>query len=395
MNEQYSKTVDLHESRAYLLAWSRVRGVGPGGISRLRRHFGTLGEAWRAGPRELRASGLRPDAVSEALKTREKFHIEDEVVSLERKGIGWTTLVDEDYPELLKKIANPPLVLYWRGENALWPQFALAIVGTRKASRDGIQIARELSGAIADAGCTIVSGLAQGIDAAAHEAALDSHGGTAAVLGSGVEEIYPARNRNLAERIMERGMMISEFAPKVKPSPGNFPYRNRIISGLSLGVLVVEAPSRSGALNTAQHAAEQGREVFAVPQHIYSQSGHGCNDLLADGAYIARNAIDVLSVLRSNTMVGLRPQTHQKTTNEADREHEGLVSSTPAQSLSKTEESILAQLGSSSQHVDEISQGTGLPIAAVSSALTLLEIKGLVELVGAMQYRRLDGRSGR
>ena len=193
-------------------------------------------------------------------------------------------------------------MLYWRGAVARWPEFALAIVGTRKASRDGRQAARELAAAIGDAGYTVVSGLAQGIDAAAHEGALGTRGGTLAVLGSGLEEIYPQRNRALAEQIMEQGMLVSEFAPRVKPTPGNFPYRNRVISGLSLGVLVAEAPTRSGALNTAEHAGSQGRDVFAVPQQIFSQSGRGCNDLLADGAYIARHAEDVLSVLRGNTI---------------------------------------------------------------------------------------------
>ena len=395
VNENAKNAAGFDESRMYLLAWSRVRGVGPGSVSRLRRHFGALTEAWRADQRELRASGLRPDAVSETLKTREKLHIEEEVASLARRGIGWTTLADSDYPELLKKIANPPLVLYWRGVEARWPEFALAIVGTRKASRDGLQAARELAGAIADAGYTIISGLAQGIDAAVHEAALETRGSTLAVLGSGVEEIYPARNRGLAERIMERGMIISEFAPKVKPTPGNFPHRNRIISGLSLGVLVAEAPSRSGALNTAQHAADQGREVFAVPQHIHSQSGKGCNDLLADGACIARHAEDVLSVLRGNTMVGERFRSAPKIATDRDEATMEMAPSAPPLLLSENEATVLAQLGAASQHVDDIAQGSGLPIATVSSALTLLEIKGLVELVGAMQYRQLDGRGGR
>ncbi len=380
---------DMTRARADLLAWSRVRGIGPGGISRLRRHFGSLQDAWQAPEAELQASGLRKPAVQEALKARQRLHIEDEISQLERRQIGWLTILDPEYPPLLKNIANPPLVLYWQGERARWPDFALAIVGTRKASRDGLQAAREFAGTIADQGYTIVSGLAQGIDATAHEAALTSRGGTIAVLGSGVEEIYPKRNRPLAERIQDNGMVISEFAPKVKPVPGNFPYRNRIISGLSLGVLVVEAPARSGALNTAQHAAEQGRDVFAVPQNIYAQAGRGCNDLLADGALIARNAQDVLHVMRGNPWLRTaRPTQREEDARSALRQDEAMPTM-PPQTLSENERSILERLSNATQHVDEIAQQSSLPATTVSSTLTLLEIKGLVELVGAMQYRKL------
>ena len=377
-----------------MLAWSRVRGIGPGSISRLRRHFGTLKEAWLAEPGELRASGLRQSAIQETLKARKSLHIEDEIASLERKQIGWITILDTEYPVLLKKIANPPLVLYWKGKLPCWPEFALAIVGTRKASRDGLQIAGKFASTIADMGYTIISGLAQGIDAAAHEAALGSRGGTTAVLGSGLEEIYPSRNRHLAERVTDSGMVISEFAPKVKPSPGNFPYRNRIISGLSLGVLVIEAPSRSGALNTVKHATEQGREVFAVPHSIYFQMGQGCNDLLADGACIARNANDVLNVLRGNplTMVGNQNITEEISANSEKPDEN--IDTIPPQLFSETEETILHQMESTPQHVDEIAENTGLDTAAVSSTLTLLEIKGQVELVGAMLYRKVSGLGG-
>lgn len=351
-------------------------------------------EAWLAEPGELRASGLRQSAIQETLKARKSLHIEEEIASLERKQIGWITIMDTEYPVLLKKIANPPLVLYWKGKRPCWPEFALAIVGTRKASRDGLQIAGEFASTIADMGYTIISGLAQGIDAAAHEAALSSRGGTTAVLGSGLEEIYPSRNRHLAERVTDSGMVISEFAPKVKPSPGNFPYRNRIISGLSLGVLVIEAPSRSGALNTVKHATEQGREVFAVPHSIYSQMGQGCNDLLADGACIARNANDVLNVLRGNplTMVGNQNITEEISANSEKPDEN--IDTIPPQLFSETEETILHQMETTPQHVDEIAENTGLDTAAVSSTLTLLEIKGQVELVGAMLYRKVSGLGG-
>lgn len=384
------RSEELNRARAYLLAWSRVRGIGPGSISRLRRHFGSLQDAWRAPEDDLQASGLRKAAIQEALKARQHLHIEGEISQLERRQIGWITLLDPEYPPLLKNIANPPLVLYWRGNRAHWPDFALAIVGTRKASRDGLQTAREFAGAIADQGYTIVSGLAQGIDAAAHEAALASRGGTIAVLGSGLEEIYPKRNQHLAERIRDGGMVISEFAPKVKPVPGNFPYRNRIISGLSIGVLVAEAPARSGALNTAQHAAEQGRDVFAVPQSIYAQAGQGCNDLLADGALIARNAQDVLHVLRRNPMERMAEPILNVSDVAVELQQDEAMSAMPLPSLSKNEQSILEQMSGSALHVDEIAQHTSMPATMVSSTLTLLEIKGLVGLVGAMQYRKLS-----
>ncbi len=380
--------------RPYWLAWSRVRGVGPQGVARLRRHFTSLEVAWRADERELRASGLRPAACAEMLRVRGQLHLEREQESLAEKHIHWCTLAEDGYPALLKNIEAPPLVLYWRGQ-ADWPEFALAVVGTRKASRYGLEATKELVTAIGDAGYTIISGLAEGIDTAAHQAALGTRGGTLAVLGNGLEEIYPPRNAKLAERIVEEeGLLVSEFAPSVKPIAQNFPHRNRIISGLSLGVLVMEAPARSGALITAERAAAQSRHVFAIPHSIHAANGAGCNDLLTmPDTFLVRSAEDVLGVLGGQELArsAQRPRAPLALKQEKESAPPETPQSPPVD-LSEMERAVLDGLGSESAHIDELVQSSGLPVATVSSLLTLLEIKGQVELVAAMQYRKLSGR---
>jgi DNA processing protein len=266
-------------------------------------------------------------------------------------------------------ISDPPPVLYVRGELRPEDDWAVAVVGTRDASAYGREAARRLASDLARSGVTIVSGLARGIDAEAHRAALDAGGRTIAVLGCGLDIVYPWDNRLLAQDIAGRGALISEYALGTKPEASNFPPRNRIISGLALGVVVVEAGEHSGALITADFAADQGRDVFAVPGSIFLRGSRGTNRLIRDGAQPVLSAEDVIEAL-SMTAVPQHVEAQMLFPTDA------------------TEAALLQQLSDEPVHVDEVGRATGLAIATVSSTLALMELKGLVRQVGGMNYVR-------
>ncbi|HEX2618858.1 MAG TPA: DNA-processing protein DprA, partial [Phototrophicaceae bacterium] len=279
------------------------------------------------------------------------------------------TLEHDIYPPLLKTLPDAPPLLYVIGELLLEDHRALAVVGTRKSTRYGHDAAFDLSGKLAAQGVTIVSGLAPGIDAAAHEGALRAKGRTVAVLGSGIDIIYPREHLELARRIARQGALISEFPIGTPPEGRNFPRRNRVISGLAFGVMVVEAPQDSGALITANIAAEQGRDVFAVPASIYNPMGTGTNRLIQDGAKLVMGIDDILD--------------------EVNLAHENSLTRTTAERIAPTdavELALMNYLGSDPVHIDELVRLSGLPIATVSSTLTMLELKGLAQMVGHMQY---------
>ncbi len=267
----------------------------------------------------------------------------------------------------LRQIDQPPPVLYTIGELTPQDEWAVAIVGTRKATHYGQQAAEETAAFLAQNGVTVVSGLARGIDSIAHRAALDAGGRTIAVLGSGVDRIYPAENRNLAQTMSSRGAVISDYPLGTPPEAGNFPPRNRIIAGLSIAVVVVEAGERSGASITANYALEQGREVFAVPGNIYSPQSKGTNRLIRNGAHPLLAPEDLLEVLNL-TMV---------------TEHQKARIVLPANAV---EAAIFEALGHEPIHVDQIGQQAKLPIEQVSAALTMMELKGMVRQVGGMRY---------
>jgi len=258
-------------------------------------------------------------------------------------------------------------VLYALGELTPQDDWAVAIVGTRRITHYGQQAAQEIAGFLAQNGVTVISGLARGIDSIAHRAALDAGGRTIAVLGSGVDQIYPAENRGLASEMTAAGAIISDYALGTPPEAGNFPPRNRIIAGLSIAVVVVEAGERSGARITANFAVEQGREVFAVPGSIYSPQSKGTNRLIRDGAHPLLAPEDLLEVLNL-TMV---------------TEHQKARVVLPANAV---EAAIFEVLGHEPVHVDQIGQTANLPIEQISAALTLMELKGMVRQVGGMRY---------
>jgi DNA processing protein len=282
---------------------------------------------------------------------------------------------DPAYPQLLSVIPDPPSLLWVDGDPLLLGRPQLAVVGSRRASPGGRETARRLAGALAACGLVITSGLATGIDAAAHCGALDAATPTLAVFGCGIDHIYPAAHRSLAARIREQGALVSEFGPGVRPQAWFFPRRNRIISGLALGTLVVEAASTSGSLVTAKHALDQGREVFAVPGSILNPLSRGCHQLLRDGAVLTETPADVLAELRGFTPI-VRGRSEPSSAEKA----------LPA--LSPRERAVLASCDFSPLGLDAIVEECGLTASEVSSILTALEMKGVVSAVPGGAYVR-------
>jgi len=354
------------------VAFNRIPGVGPVKMQRLHEHFGALARAWTAGRADLAAAGLDARALDAILSARPRLSPQREVDLLDRRGVRAITLADEAYPARLREIYAAPAVLYLRGELLPADELAVAVVGTRRATMYGREAAETLVGGLVAGRVTVVSGLARGIDTAAHRAALAAGGRTIAVLGSGVDVIYPAENKRLAEDICRQGAVISEYPLGTKPDAANFPPRNRVISGLSLGVLVVEAGQTSGALITADFALEQNREVLAVPGPIFARSSQGTNRLIQQGAKLVLSAQDILDELN----LGSAPQQLEM------RELLGEGGANP------TEAALLAVLTREPQHIDEVCRQCALPVAEVSSTLAMLELKGAVRQLGGMHYVR-------
>ncbi|MGD9119023.1 MAG: DNA-processing protein DprA [Dehalococcoidia bacterium] len=351
----------------YWVGFSRVPRIGRVKLSRLESQFGSMEEAWRATPDELSRSNLDKGSVKAIVDWRPKISLDEEMEKLERQGIKAFTFHDKGYPARLREIYDYPPILYVKGSLLPQDEWCLAVVGTRQATVYGRQAAEEIAADLARNKITIVSGLARGIDSIAHRSALEAGGRTIAVFGCGLDVIYPAENASLAERIADNGALISEFPLGTEPRRENFPLRNRIMSGLSLGVLVVEAGDSSGAMITARLALEQNREVFAVPGSILSPSSRGTNNLIQEGAKLIRDYTDILEELN------LRAVAHQIEVKEI----------IPA---SDTESLLLKQLSAEPVHIDEVCRASGLPIATVSSTLAMMELKGMVRQVGTMSY---------
>ena len=356
----------------YWLALNRVRGIGPARFRLLLEGFGSARGAWEATPADWRSAGLDTRSVTALEKQRRGIEPEAEVERLIKLRVGALRTIDPAYPRLLQEIPLPPPVLYVRGALAPQDEWALAIVGTRRATPYGRQMTEKLAGELARQNITIVSGLARGIDTVAHHAALEAGGRTLAVLGCGPDLVYPPENAKLAARIVEQGAMLTEFPPGTQPEAGNFPARNRLISGLSLGVLVTEAPEASGALITTRFAAEQGRDVFAVPGNVTSRASVGANRLIQDGATMTLEVGDILSELNLH----LAPQ---------QMEMLELRETLPENA---SEARLLALLDASDdpQHIDDLCRASGMPVAEVSGTLVMLELKGLARLAGPMTY---------
>ena len=341
----------------------------------MEEHFGTLGKAWGSGLTELRAAGLDGRSAHSIASRKLAIDPDAELAELAANGVHALTWHDDAYPARLKEIYDAPPVLFIRGELTPDDERSVAVVGTRRTTAYGRESAYQLTHDIARAGVTIVSGLARGIDSVAHRAALEAGQRTIAVLGSGVDVIYPREHASLAAEIIRGGALISEFPLGTRPNAQNFPRRNRIISGMTLGTVVVEASETSGALLTANHAIEQDREVFAVPGNIFSPSSGGTNRLIKDSAAkLVRDYTDVLEELNLSSvgqqleMAALFPQ-------------------------NESEAQILRSVTYDPIHIDEIIRSSGLDIPTVSSVLAMMELKGMVRQVGSMNYMRLKEAS--
>ena len=356
---------------AYWVAFSRVFGIGPARFKLLLDYFHEdVTAAWKADGKDLAQAGLDAKTIDGFLKQRAASNPQQELEKLQRLRVRVITLRDNDYPPLLKEIINAPPVLYVAGTlKREEDKFALGLVGTRKVSSYGRQVTEQFARELAEGKVTVVSGLAHGIDTIAHTVALDAGGRTIAVLASGLDTVYPPENLGLARRIVEsgQGALITEFPLGVKPDSRNFPARNRIISGLSLGILVTEAPKQSGALITANFAAEQGRDVFAIPNGIFSPGSVGVNKLIQDGAHLVTNVQDILMVLN---LFMLPQQIEMQTALPNNLE----------------ESTLLALLSHDPLHVDELIRASGLPAMTVTATLMMMELKGMIRQFGGMQY---------
>jgi DNA processing protein len=357
----------VEDTRPYYVGFNFVKGIGAARMRILLDYFGDVRSAWEASPESLKAAGLGPKVLETFQKVRLGISLEQVMENLTAQGVKVLTWEDTEYPRRLQDAPQPPPVLYVRGEILPEDEWAIALVGTRRATSYGRQVAEEAASNLAARGVTIVSGLARGIDGIAHQAALKAGGRTIAVLGSGIDNIYPPEHVRLAEQISARGAVVTDYAPGTPPDANNFPPRNRIISGLGRAVIVVEASRSSGALITAAFAAEQGREVFAVPGNIYAPQSLGANLLIQQGARPYLSYQDVLTTLD----LGRVPE---------QRSARAVL---PADAL---EAQLYGLLGNEPLHVDELGSQTNLPIEKISATLVMMELKGLVRQVGGMQY---------
>lgn len=357
----------MSDPRQYWVAFSLVKGIGSVRFQAILDFFGDPQIAWGAPPQALREAGLSENIVENLVQVRSSNELDSVWERLEGKNISVKILTDEDYPGRLKEIDSPPPVLYLRGEPTPDDEWAVAVVGTRRLTAYGRQIAEDIAGTLARNGITVVSGMARGVDSISHQAALNAGGRTIAVLGSGLDRIYPPENRRLSEQICANGALISDYPPGTPPEASNFPPRNRLISGLSLAVVVVEAGQTSGALITASFAADQGRDVFAVPGNITSPASKGTNRLIRDGAQPLLNPEEVLETLELTKVA----------------EHRTARVVLPADAV---EAQLLETLSREPLHIDEISSRTEIPIEKVSATLALMELKGIIHQVGGMNY---------
>jgi len=349
------------------VGFSLIPGIGRVKFTQLENYFGTLEVAWQAAPADLKHSGLDNSSIHAITSWRPKISLVAEMEKLDRYEVKALTCHDPDYPSRLKEIYDYPPLLYVRGSLLPEDEWCLAVVGTRRATVYGRQVTEEIVADLARSKITIVSGLAKGIDSVAHNSALEAGGRSIAVFACGLDIVYPSENANLARSIIQQGALISEYPLGTRPRAENFPRRNRIMSGLSLGVLIIEAGETSGAMITARLALEQNREVFAVPGSILSPASKGTNHLIQEGAKLVRDYTDILEELN---LMAVAHQIEMK---------EVLPSS-------DTESLLLKQLRAEPTHIDEVCRSSGLPISTVSSTLAMMELKGLVKQVGTMNY---------
>lgn len=371
-----------------------AHGLGPLTIARLIEHFGSPVDAADASARELiHVEGIGQARARAVRKALDEVDLDAERRAIERHGVTLIAFDDPAYPTLLKHIHDPPPLLYVRGELTRHDALGLAVVGSRKCTAYGQEQAERLAAVSAQAGLTIVSGGARGIDAAAHRGALRVKGRTIAVMGAGLAECYPPEHRELFDRIADQGAVVSEFPMATPPVAQNFPRRNRLISGLSLGVLVIEAANRSGALITARLAAEEHhREVMALPGRVDAPASAGCHKIIREGwANLVTNGADILDAL-GETGQALRAATEQSpaaldASSAAEDAGDGAVPVAVA-TLTETQRTLYEAIGTEATDLDAVARRVQLPIGTLQADLTMLELRGLVQRVGGNKARR-------
>ena len=383
----------LSDEKRDWLSLTLVPGVGTTLFIRLLARFRTPSEVLRASEAAL-AEVVGPKRAERIRAYRETADVDGQIRAMEKYDAQIITMDDPAYPARLAEIYDPPLVLFVRGGLQEHDQYSVSIVGTRKATVYGIRTTEQLARSLSARGITVVSGLATGIDAAAHRGALEGGGRTIAVLGSGVDIVFPSENAELMHRVINQGCVLSPFPMGMKPLRGNFPQRNRIISGLSLGTVVVEAPPNSGALITARTAAEQGREVFAVPGQVGQRTSMGPHSLIREGAKLVETVEDILveldlpAALRQAAPVAGTPVPEHPPEDQAAAalSQEPARAAPPQPSLSSPEKDILAVLAADGSFVDEIAMACRISVSEALSSLTMLELKGLVRQFSGKRF---------
>ena len=374
----------------YWLGFNRTPGIGPARLRALIQRFGSAEDAWKASPGDLRAAGLDQRTLASLLTTRQSCDLDAELRAVERAGAHIVLFEDPSYPAALRSLPDPPPLLYVKGSLLEADSRALAVVGTRTATEYGKTMTVRIVEPLARAGLTIVSGLARGIDSVAHRSALRAGGRTLAVLACGIDRLYPPDSAELAAAITASGALISELPLGTPPGRLNFPARNRIISGLSLGVLIVEAGSKSGALITADQALEQGRDVFAVPGNVLSPVSAGTNALIRAGAISVEKAADILEALRlpcATPDSAPAPAGAVLPTGASPQRADAVPPAVPLPAVTDpVEATLLRALGAGPCHVNDLAHACDLPIGQISSTLTILELKGLVRQAGVLTY---------
>ena len=371
----------MTESNA-LLVLNAVSGLGNARIKKIIDHLGSAADFFRLKDNEFQRFCNQQIIPPQVIKNIQHFpkdnYLKKEYNLVQFHQVQLLTYNDADFPQLLKEIPDSPLLLYVKGNIRALNTPSMAMVGSRRASVYGLSMAEKFAGGLAQAGVTIVSGLARGIDSACHRAALKVKGTTVAVLGCGLCHIFPEENKILAEEICSSGAMISEFSMETFPLPYHFPKRNRIVSGLSLGVIVVEASAKSGALITSDFALEQGREVFAIPGKIDQPNAQGVNQLIKEGAKLAACVEDILEELKLPFTAYIREEASK-----------GIKIKKPAPNLSEDEKPVYQQLSDEPQHVDELAEQSQIPVPKLMSVLLKLELNGVIKQLPGKLFVRV------
>ncbi len=364
------------EARLDYLRLVSVTGIGPVVLRHLLEQFGTAARVFEASPSELGEVPGVGVALARRIRSKESWEIAESIIgACRQQQIRIVFPDDSEFPRLLKEIPDPPSVLYVRGKFETADALGVAIVGTRGASQYGRAQAERFGRTLSRCGLTIVSGLARGIDAAAHQGALDAGGRSIGVLCNGVAEVYPPQHAELGIRISQQGALISEMPPGTKPKRGMFPQRNRIISGLCLATIVIEAAERSGALITARLAGEQGRDVFALPGLVTAPNSRGCHKLIRDGAMLVQDPEDVLDAL-GPLVDGVEIAPDQTIRNPVELQ------------LNEQEQSVLQSIGMEPTDINNVVVKSGLPVARVLSTLSVLEMRHVVRRVSGQLVQR-------